>query len=166
MNWSHVLAGHPVGVIAWWEMCLRAAVVFLAGLVLIRLAGKRIRGRWGAMDIILFMIIGSNLSRALTGNAPLMATLMATSALVGLHSLMATLSVSVPQLGSVLKGRPEQIVRRGRLDADAMRRQTVGRGDLDEALRLAGLRSLDHVEEAWIERNGLVSVIARAANER
>lgn len=51
----------------------------------VRIAGKRVFGKWAALDIIVSIMAGSNLSRALTGNAPLGGTLAATSLLMGLH---------------------------------------------------------------------------------
>ena len=66
-----------------------------------------------------------------------------------------------PALGPLLKGRPAQLIRDGQVDQRALRRHGVGAGDLEEAIRSAGKRSLDEIEEAWIERNGHISVLGR-----
>ncbi len=61
-------SGHAVGP---WQECARAILIFLYGLVLLRLSGRRTFAQWSALDVVLSIIIGSSLSRALTGSAPL-----------------------------------------------------------------------------------------------
>src|SRR5690242_20367418 len=73
----------------WWQECARAVLIFAYGFILLRLTGRRIFGKWAALDIIVSIIIGSNLSRALTGQAPLGGTLLSTTLLIALHWLLA-----------------------------------------------------------------------------
>jgi uncharacterized membrane protein YcaP (DUF421 family) len=71
------------------QECARAALVFAYGLLLVRVAGRRVFGKWSALDIIVSIVVGSNLSRALTGDAPLWGTLAATTLLMALHWVLA-----------------------------------------------------------------------------
>lgn len=153
--------GESGGDISWQQMSIRAVLIFIFGLALVRMASKRVFGRWGAIDIILSVVIGSNLSRALTGAAPFVETLAATAVLVVLHAALAALAVHVPGLGPVLKGQPCRLVRDGEVDARMMRRHAVGHEDLEEALRQHSLREPGEAAEVWLERNGGVSVIKR-----
>lgn len=57
--------------ITWWQECARTLVVFGYGLVIVRIAGRRVFGKWAALDFIVSMIVGSSLSRAITGSAAL-----------------------------------------------------------------------------------------------
>ena len=81
------------------QECARAALVFLYGFAAVRLTGRRVFGKWAALDIIASIIIGSNLSRALTGSAPLWGTLAATSVLLALHWMLAQAAARSPALG-------------------------------------------------------------------
>lgn len=54
--------------IKWWQMAIRAFIVFLVAIVLIRIGNKRIFGKYSSFDIVLGIILGSILSRAITGN--------------------------------------------------------------------------------------------------
>ena len=58
----HDLIGKEGGSITWWQMTIRTVVVFLLGLVLVRLFGQRAFGRQTVLDVILAIVIGSNLS--------------------------------------------------------------------------------------------------------
>lgn len=154
------LIGRHGAAITWWQMSARAIVVFLIGLIFVRLAGKRVFGKWGALDILLAVIIGSNLSRAITGGAPFAPTLAATAVLVGLHATLVYAAIAVPALGGWLKGRPTRLITEGQIDWSQMRREGLGQGDLDQALRCAGHLGPAGVVAAYLERNGSISIVS------
>lgn len=158
----HDLIGSEGAVITWWQMSIRAIVIFLFGLVLVRFAGKRLFGQWGAMDIVLSVIIGSNLSRILTGGAPFLPTLAATALLVALYAVLSHAAVRFPRLGPILKGHSALLVSDGKPDARALARQGVGEQDLAQALRCAGIEDIRDVRSAYLERSGQISVLKRS----
>ncbi|HEX9944200.1 MAG TPA: YetF domain-containing protein [Thermoanaerobaculia bacterium] len=144
------------------EMCLRAAGIYLAGWAILRIGGNRFLGQETAFDIVLAFVLGSTLSRAINGSAPLAVTLAASALLVILHHLLAWVSWRSRRWGQILKGRPEVLIQDGRRLEDALRRYRISAGDLEEALRLnAHLKDPTQVDEARFERNGSISVIER-----
>jgi uncharacterized membrane protein YcaP (DUF421 family) len=70
--------------ITWWHECARAILVFGYGLALVRIAGRRVFGKWAPLDIIVSIVVGSSLSRTITGNAALFSTLAAMTLLNGI----------------------------------------------------------------------------------
>jgi uncharacterized membrane protein YcaP (DUF421 family) len=149
------------GDILWWQMSIRAVLIFLFGLVLIRLFGRRAFGKQTALDIVLAIIVGSNLSRALTANSPFFPTLAATAAIVLLFWFLSHLSARSPWFSRLVKGNPIWLIRGGRADKKKMRRAGVSEGDLDEEARGSGLAGVGSVEEAVLERSGKISTIGR-----
>ena len=143
------------------QMCLRAVIILVVGLAIVRIAGKRMFGEWGAIDIVIMILIGSNLSRALTGNSPFVPTIAATTLLVALHQLLTHAILLCPPLGPVLKGKPRRLMLGGRWDRKAVRRSGLGEHDLQEALRAQGLRSETNADEAWLERAGSIRIIKK-----
>jgi uncharacterized membrane protein YcaP (DUF421 family) len=144
------------------EMCLRAAGIYIAGWFILRIGGNRFLGRETVFDVVLAFVLGSTLSRAINGSAPLLVTLAASALLVMLHHLLAWISWRSHRLGVVLKGSPETLIRDGRLLSDHLRRHRISEGDLEEALRLNGrLDDPGKVQEARFERNGDISVIEK-----
>lgn len=150
--------GEPVG---WLQMTLRAVLIFTIGLAIMRFAATRAFGKWTALDIILAVIVGSNLSRALTGSAPFWPTVAATLVLVALHAALARAVIRWPALSSALKGQPAVLVHEGSPDEAALRRHGIGEGDLHMALRARGLTDINDVETVYLERNGDISVIQK-----
>ncbi len=159
----HALIGDHGQDISWWQMSLRASLLFAIGLAIMRLAAARAFGKWTAMDIILAVIVGSNLSRALTGSAPFWPTVIATLVLVALHAAVSWAVTRWPALSGVLKGRSVRLVRDGEVDEAALRRHGIGRGDLRMALRARGIDEVEGAEAVHLERNGDISVIPRSS---
>lgn len=142
------------------EMCLRAAGIYIAGWLILRLGGNRFLGRETAFDVVLAFVLGSTLSRAINGSAPLLVTLAASALLVILHHLLAWIAWRSHHWGVILKGRPQTLIRDGKPLAGALRQHRISGGDLEEALRLNGrLDDPGKVKEARFERNGAISVV-------
>lgn len=145
------------------QMPLRAAVVYLSALVMVRMGEKRFFGKNTAFDLILGIIFGSVVSRAINGSAALVPTLLAGATLIGLHWALAVVSFRFSRFGTLVKGRPRTLVRDGTILRDAMRRSHLSDDDLETALREeARLKDVSRVQEARLERSGNVSVLTRS----
>jgi uncharacterized membrane protein YcaP (DUF421 family) len=143
------------------RMALRAVVVYAVTVVFVRFAKKRFMGHATAVDVILGIMLGAVVSRAITGNAPFLPTLAAGAALVAMHWVFSFGSYRSHMFGKLVKGEPRLLVRNGELDREAMRRSHISEHDLDEDLRAEGLDDPDGVKEARLERSGKVSVVKR-----
>lgn len=146
------------------QMALRAGVVFVVTLVIVRLGKKRFMGRATAFDVILGIMLGSIVSRAVTGNAPFGPALAAGGVLVGLHWVFSGVALRWRDFGIATKGRSRILVQGGEIDQDALRSAHITEHDLWEDLRDKGVSSLDQVAEARLERSGKLSLI-RAPKE-
>ena len=143
------------------QECARAIVVFVYGLALVRIAGRRIFGKWAALDIVVSIIIGSNLSRALTGGAPFPETLAATTALVALHWVLAHLSARSPFVSRIVEGEPVVLAEAGRLFHAERIRESVSPADLQEGLRQSGLDRPEDARRVTLEPSGNITVLKK-----
>ena len=158
MSWTELI-GHK-GDILWWEMSIRAVLIFIFGLVLIRLFGRRAFGKQNPLDIVVAIIVGSSLSRALTGNAPFIPTLIAMVVLVWLFWVLEHAAARWHWLGRLAKGDPVWLARDHRLDRSAMKPWGVTKGDICEAARNSGVAELEAIREVVLERSGKVSILS------
>jgi uncharacterized membrane protein YcaP (DUF421 family) len=149
------------GNVDWAQECARAILIFAFGLALIRLAGRRVFGKWSALDTVVAMIVGSNLSRALTGSAPLWGTLAATTVLMLLHWILAHAVARSARLSHVLEGRPVDLAHDGRVHHEGLRRHAVSEADLTEALHRAGLEDVQTARKIVLEPSGKISALER-----
>ncbi len=162
MNGFEAVIGHGTPMqITWWQMSIRAVIIFAYGVILLRLAGQRAFGRQSALDIVLTVLIGSNLSRAMTGGSPFLPTMAGSAALVLLYYASIHLTQRFDLVGFLLKGQHRYLVRDGSADPATMRQVGISERDLREAMRTEGVEELSDVKLATLERSGHVSVVKR-----
>jgi uncharacterized membrane protein YcaP (DUF421 family) len=142
-----------------WQMGLRAIIVYGALIVCVRFGKKRFLGEATAFDAILVIIIGSTASRAITGTAPFAGAIVAAFVLVGVHWIFSYISRSSPAFGHLIKGRTTLIVKNGRVLREALWDAHMSKDDLDEDLRKQGCGSPAGIKEARLERDGRLSVV-------
>jgi len=142
------------------QMAARAFVMFFIAVALVRIAGMRAFGRKSAFDIIVAMMLGAILSRAVTGVSPVIPTLAASVTICIIHRSLAFFNTRFRFLSSFLKGDPIVLYKDGMLMENNMRRCDISMRDLEEGLRLAGnVSSLAEVKEVRMERSGKISVV-------
>ncbi len=162
MDILHRIIGSSAHTILWWQMVCRGVLIFLYTLFLVRFGGRRIFGKSTSFDIVLGVILGSIMSRALTANARFIPTLAAATALVLLHWLFATIALHNKTFSQLIKGDDLLLVEDGRIKEEALRRANLTESDLKEALRAnGGTCDVERVKAAYLERSGEISVISR-----
>jgi uncharacterized membrane protein YcaP (DUF421 family) len=145
-----------------WQMSLRAMVVLAAATLMVRIGSRRFIGRSTTLDVVLGIIFGSVVSRAISGTAPFLPTLGAAFTLVLFHWLLCAIAFRSHRFGNVLKGRPKLLVKHGEVQWRAMAQGQISEHDLQEALRIHGLSpDVSQIETAHLERNGDISIVTR-----
>ena len=142
-----------------WQMGLRAAIIYVAALIMVRVVGnRRFIGKFAAIDVILSIIFGSTLSRAINGGSAFFATIFAGFVLVGMHWLFSTVAFHYPNLESKIKGRSHLLIKNGQLCRQTMKNYQITKEDLASTLRVqCQIDKLERVETASLERNGDIS---------
>src|SRR5262245_66541786 len=87
------------------QVMTRAVVVYLGGLAIIRLGKSRSVGRMTPLDVVLGFVLGSLLSRGITGHASISNTLASSAALVATHWILTWLACRSHWFGDLVKGR-------------------------------------------------------------
>ena len=154
------ILGLGADTLTWWQMGLRSLIVYPAALGMVRIGEKRFLGRSSAFDVILAIVLGSVVSRAINTGAGFFETLFAGTVLVTVHWVFAVIAFHSDRLGNLLKGSPRRLVRGGTVLWDEMRKSHITRQDLEMALRRqGGTTELADVEGVWLERSGDFSVL-------
>ena len=158
MTWIAAVIGHK-GDILWWQMSIRAVLILIFGLVLIRLLGRRAFGQQNPLDIVVAILVGSSLSRALTGNARFFPTLGAMAVLMLAYWLLDHVAAQSQLLGRLIKGEPIPLARDHRFDRKNLAMWGITEGDIAEAARASGKPGVEAVKHAVLERSGRISTI-------
>ncbi|MEX1018099.1 MAG: YetF domain-containing protein [Litorilinea sp.] len=145
-----------------WQMALRTVVVYVAAVFLIRISEKRFLSKNTVFDVILGIVFGSIISRAITGQSAFFPTLGAAVVVVLMHWLFAVIGFHYDSFGVLIKGNAHVLVKDGEIQWDAMQHSHIGERDLMSALRRQGsVTSVEEVQEARLERSGEISVIKK-----
>jgi len=144
------------------QMSVRAFVMFFITLALIRFAGMRIFGKRTAFDNILVIMLGAVLARGVVGASPFFSTAAAAAVMVIVHKILALLAMKYVWVGKIVKGIHRSLYKNGEMNAKNMKIAEISKDDLMEGVRLQiNSNSLDDVQEAYIEKNGQVSIIEK-----
>lgn len=150
----------PEKLLSLGQVAARAAVVYLIGLLLVRIGKSRFHGRPSAIDMVLGFVLGSLLSRAITGSASVSGTSAAAAVLVAVHWIATAAACRSHWVGNLVKGRSKQLVENGQLLRGAMLSSHISEHDIFEAMHLAAnIDDLRLVKAAYKERSGQISIV-------
>lgn len=143
-------------------------LAYAALVLLLRASGKRTLAKLNAFDLVVTVALGSVLATILLDPSVSLAEgAAALGLLVGLQYAVAWTAVRSPRFGALVKSEPTLLLHRGRTLEGAMRAQRVTRGEVESALRDAGLAAAEEAEAVVLETDGTLSVVpARGGQPR
>lgn len=148
--------------VPWWELVLRSVLVYLFLLVLLRLTGRRQVGQLSPFDLILLLVLSNAVQNSMNGgDNSLLGGLISAATLVTINFLLDYATTASKRLERLVGGRPQILIRNGRLREQAIAAADLSRRDINAALRKAGCIRIDEVRVAMLETNGSISVVIR-----
>lgn len=145
------------------ELFLRAMVVYLFLLVLLRLAGKRTLSEMTTFDFVLLLIISEATQNALVDDDHSLSNGLAVIlTLVALDRIVAVLKRKSARMERLIEGAPLMLVDRGQVLQERLRQSNVTLEDILQAARQTqGIGTLDGIKYAVLESSGGISIIPR-----
>lgn len=144
------------------QMCVRAFIMFIVMLALIRFAGMRTFAKRSPFDTIVTIMLGAILARGVVGASGYVDTIVAAGVMVVMHRLVAWLSVKSRKFEKLIKGTYIKLYNNGVLLQDALEGTGMSENDLHESLRLETKKlTLAEIDTAFLETNGRISFILR-----
>jgi uncharacterized membrane protein YcaP (DUF421 family) len=145
------------------DSVLRAATMYIALMVIMRLAGKRSLAQITTFDFVLLLIIGEATQQALLGqDFSFTNAIIVVVTLVTLDIGLSLIKRHSKMLDKVLDDVPLVIVEDGVPLKDRMNKARVDEQDVLSAARhLQGLERLDQIRYAVLERSGGISIIPK-----
>ncbi len=145
------------------QIITRTIIVYGVALVLIRLGKRRFLGGFTAFDILMGFVVGSILSRAITGRENLLSTCVVILTLMSIHYVISYVTYHFSDASKILKKEERQLIKDGVVDEVAMEKSALGVNDLYQALRQKGsVESPEGVKAAYLERDGSITVIPQS----
>jgi uncharacterized membrane protein YcaP (DUF421 family) len=143
------------------DSVINAVIVYVFLRLVLSLTGRRSLSQLTAFELVLLIIVGGAVQRALVGDDPSMtnaAIIVAT--LIGMDLLASLIEKRSRGFGRILRGEPMIVVENGRPLARRMHRAQVSEDDILAVARLRyGLTSMDEVKYAILEASGEISIV-------
>jgi uncharacterized membrane protein YcaP (DUF421 family) len=140
---------------------LRVVTIYGFLLFVFRVAGKRTVAEMTSFDLIVLLVIGDATQQGLIGDDFSVTTaVVAVSCLILIDIVLGKVKNRWPAVDRVVDGVPLILVFKGEMLRDRMEREGVDIDDVLEAAREQhGIKNLDEIEYAVLERHGGISVI-------
>jgi len=145
----------------WWEFIVRAAVIYLVLLAMVRMTGKRTVGQFTPFDLIVVMLLAEAVSGSINGqDESLQGGVIAATTLILLNFGISMLTARSKKADAVLEGKPVLVGRDGSIYEDVLKKQRVPVSDVEQALREHDC-DLENMLMAVLEADGQISILKR-----
>jgi uncharacterized membrane protein YcaP (DUF421 family) len=148
------------------EKVLRPVVVYLFLVVFLRIFGKRELAQLNPFDLVVLLSLSNTVQNAMIGDDN-----SVTGGLVGALSLLAVNWVLTwvlfrsPKATKVLEGEPATLVRRGVVQQEELKKQSLTHEELISVLNKNGFNGPADVETCVLEPNGTFYVEGKRPSE-
>ncbi len=145
------------------DSILRATGMYLALMVLFRIAGRRSLADLTTFDFVLLLIIGEATQQALLGDDfSFINAMLVIATLIVLDVGLSLVKLNSKRLARLLDGHATLVVEQGRFLHQRMRRARLTEDDILESARDSqGIEQVEQIKFAIVERNGKISIIPR-----
>ncbi len=141
------------------NLIVRAIIVYLSVLVLLRISGKRQMGQMGPTEFVAILLISNAVQNSMNGgDNSLVGGLVLAAVLITLSWLISYLTFKSSFFSSVFEGTPTLLVHKGKMIAKHMHHERLSEADLRRLLRHQGIHSIDEIETAVLEADGTLSI--------
>jgi uncharacterized membrane protein YcaP (DUF421 family) len=138
----------------------KAAAYYIALIVLVRLAGKRMAGQTTTFDLIVLIALGVVMQGAALAEGAANAVAFVLTVFV-LHLLNAWVCARSTRIRHLLRGKPRPLIRDGQIIEKALALEGVTHAELLAGLRKLGYARVDDVRLAVLEETGHISALGR-----
>jgi uncharacterized membrane protein YcaP (DUF421 family) len=146
-----------------WEIALRASLIYLALVFLVRVVPKRRVGNISPNDILSLIVIGGLGADAIAGGSTSMADiLLMIGLIVAWGYVLDTLEYRFAFVRRLMRHRQTALVQDGRLLRENLHHELITEEELMAVLRRHDAPELSMVRSACLEADGEISVIKRA----
>ena len=145
--------------VQWWEIVLRAVVIYVALFTALRILGKRQLGQLAIHDLVFLLLVSNAVQPAVTGpDSSLVGGIVIILTLSVLNVIVARLEL-FDFFHRVLLSTPTIVIREGHYLDDALRHEQVDRELVDASIREHGLEDVSEVALGVLESDGTISIV-------
>ncbi|MBE7927590.1 DUF421 domain-containing protein [Pseudomonas saudiphocaensis] len=150
-----------------WEILVRGSAVYLLVAVLLRLLPKRQMGSIAPNDMIALVIVGSLAADAIMGDIKAAADILLLIVVILAWDYLSNLAeYHFPRFRGVAQDSPTLLVYQGVRLRENLRKETLTEQELAASLRMQGIDEIAQVQQAILEVDDQISVVAKQQDAR
>jgi len=152
--------------VPWWGFIVRASVVYLVVMMLLRIGGKRQVGQMGMPQLVALLLISNAVQNSMNGNdSTITGGIILASVIMFWSFLFELLTSRSKKFENIIQGRPTVLIRNGKLLFEQLRKERLSPSELKVLLRKQGVHHINEIEQAILESDGYVSVRKKGEKE-
>jgi len=142
------------------ELILRGTLIYLSLFAVLRFLVRRQAGSLSLMDLLLIVLIADAAQNAMASDYKSVPEgLVLCGTLIGWNYFLDWLAFRSPTMRRWLEPEPLALIRNGNIQRKNLRQELITEDELWSHLREQGVRDLKEVQMAWMEPDGMISVI-------
>ena len=143
------------------EKLLRPVIVYLVLVVLLRLFGKRELAQLNPFDLVVLLSLSNTVQNAIIGDDnSVTGGVIGAFGLLAINWLVVRTLYNSPKLTRMFEGRSTVLIRDGKIDPKAVKRESLTHEELIEVIHRQGFEHLHQVRRCELEPNGTFYVEA------
>ena len=143
------------------EKLFRTVVVYAFLLLGLRLAGKRELSQLNPFDLVVLLLLSNTVQNAIIGDDnSLIGGIVGAAFLLLINAILVRTLYHYGKLDEI-EGRPDTLIRSGRLLKKHLERELITVAELQAAARRQGIESLANVHECRLETGGALTFIQK-----
>lgn len=141
---------------------IRAILLYILVLVVMRLMGKREIGQLQPFELAISIMIADLASIPMTDTGvPISNGIIPILGLLVMHLLISLINMKSIKAREIICGKPSILIYRGKINEKALKKERFTINELEERLRGNNIFNLGDVEYAILETSGQVTVIQK-----
>ncbi len=143
------------------EKILRPMIVYLCLVGFLRLFGKRELAQLNPFDLVVLLSLSNTVQNAMIGDDnSVSGGVIGAFSLLAINWLVTLVLFKAPKLEKAVEGTERVLIRRGKVDWEAMKKEALTELELKSVIHKQGLNDFSEVEMCVLEPNGTFYVEA------
>lgn len=141
---------------------VRAIILYIIVLIVMRLMGKREIGQLQPYELAISIMIADLASVPMTElGIPITNGIIPILGLLVMHLLISIINMKSLNIRKIMSGKPSILIYRGKIDEKTLKKERITVNELEERLRTNNVFNFGDVEYAILETNGQITVIKK-----
>ena len=150
----------------YWHFIIRAIIVFVFVLIMLRLGGKRQIGQMGTGEFVAILLISNAVQNSMNGgDNSITGGMILSIVIISLSVFVAYITYKSKKIENIIQGSPTLLIHKGRILHKHLEKELLNIHELRVLLRKQGIHNLDEIGEAVLESDGYISVIKKSEYE-